>query len=106
MSVQEIIAGFRDRIAANPSKIASLSASYQFNLTGEGGGTYHAVFENGTHDIGEGAVAGARCTVTMSASDFTSLVAGKLNPTTAFMTGKLKIAGDMSLAMKLQTVLS
>jgi putative sterol carrier protein len=42
----------------------------------------------------------------MSATDFAALVAGKLNPTTAFMTGKLKIAGDMSLAMKLQTVLS
>lgn len=106
MSVQEIIAGLKDRIAANPSKIATLNASYQFNLTGEGGGTYHATFENGTYDIGEGPAAVAKCTVTMSANDFVSLVGGKLNPTTAFMTGKLKIAGDMSLAMKLQTVLS
>lgn len=106
MSVQEIIASLRERVAANPSKIASLNASYQFNLTGEDGGTYHASFANGAHDIGEGPAAAANCTVTMSANDFISLVAGKLNPTTAFMTGKLKIAGDMSLALKLQNVLS
>jgi putative sterol carrier protein len=105
MSVPEIIAQLKERIAANPSKIAALKASYQFNLTGEGGGTYHAVFENGTADIGEGPAASAGCIVTISATDFGNLVAGKLNPTTAFMTGKLKIAGDMSLAMKLQTVL-
>lgn len=105
MSVQEIIAQLKERIAANPSKIATLKASYQFNLTGEGGGTYHAVFENGIADIGEGPAASTGCTITMSATDFANLVAGKLNPTTAFMTGKLKIAGDMSLAMKLQTVL-
>jgi putative sterol carrier protein len=105
MSVHEIIAGLKEKIAANPSKIATLNASYQFNLTGEGGGTYHAVFENGSYDIGEGPAAGARCTVTIAAADFAALVAGKLNPTTAFMTGKLKIAGDMSLAMKLQSVL-
>lgn len=106
MSVQEIIAGLREKVAANPSKIATLNASYQFNLTGEGGGTYHATFENGTYDIGEGPAAAAKCTVTMSSNDFIALVSGKLNPTTAFMTGKLKIAGDMSLAMKLQSVLS
>lgn len=105
MSVQEIIANLKEKVAANPGKIANLNASYQFNLTGEGGGTYHATFENGTYDIGEGPAAAAKCTVTISSSDFASLVAGKLNPTTAFMTGKLKIAGDMSLAMKLQSIL-
>lgn len=105
MSVQEIITQLKERIAANPSKIATVKASYQFNLTGEGGGTYHAVFENGTADIGEGPAAAPGCTVTISAADFVNLAAGKLNPTTAFMTGKLKIAGDMSLAMKLATIL-
>ncbi|MGC9053156.1 MAG: SCP2 sterol-binding domain-containing protein [Candidatus Hydrogenedens sp.] len=40
----------------------------------------------------------------MSASDFLDLVAGKLNGQTAFLTGKLKIQGDMTLALKLQSV--
>ena len=40
----------------------------------------------------------------MSASDFVDMTTGKLNPPMAFMSGKLKIAGDMGVAMKLQQV--
>ncbi len=48
----------------------------------------------------------ADCTVTSLFEDFTKLVAGKLDPTTAFMMGKIKIDGDMGVAMKLGTLLS
>jgi putative sterol carrier protein len=41
----------------------------------------------------------------MTASDFVDMINGKLNGQMAFMTGKLKVAGDMGLAMKLQTLL-
>lgn len=47
----------------------------------------------------------ADCTVTISPEDFADLVSGDLNPTTAFMTGKMKIAGDMGAAMALSQVL-
>lgn len=106
MNAREIFDGMKSRVEANPSKVASLKASYQFELTGDGGGTFHANFDNGAYDIGEGPAANAGCTVTMAASDFVALVEGKLNPTSAFMTGKLKLKGDMGLAMKLQSVLS
>jgi putative sterol carrier protein len=105
-TAQEIFNDMKARIEANPAKTASLKASYQFELTGEGGGTYHATFEGGTQDIGVGPAANPGCTVTMAASDFVALVSGKLNPTAAFMGGKLKIKGDMGLAMKLQSILS
>lgn len=105
MSVHALFQQMKEKVAANPDKIANFKGAYQFELTGAGGGTYHAVFDNGAYDIGEGAAANPGCTVTMSADDFMALVGGKLNPTTAFMTGKLKIKGDMGLAMKLQSVL-
>ena len=38
-------------------------------------------------------------------ADFLAIVNGKLNPQMAFMSGKLKIQGDMGLAMKLQQIL-
>ena len=44
----------------------------------------------------------ADTTITISEDDFEQLVAGELNPMTAFMTGKLKVKGDMGAAMKLQ----
>ncbi|MFZ5817256.1 MAG: SCP2 sterol-binding domain-containing protein [Bacillota bacterium] len=106
MTIAEIFATMRDRVAANPAKIATLKASYQFDLAGEGGGTYHASFDNGSFDIGEGAADNPGCTVSMSAADFQAMVEGKLNPTAAFMSGKLKIKGDMGLAMKLQSLIS
>lgn len=104
--VREVFATMKNKVDANPAKVATLSARYQFDLTGEGGGTFHATFDKGSYDIGEGAIENPGCTVTMSAADFLSLVAGKLNPTAAFMGGKLKLKGDMGLAMKLQTILS
>jgi putative sterol carrier protein len=47
----------------------------------------------------------ADCTIKMDFGDFTDLIGGKLDGMTAFMTGKLKIEGDMGVAMKLQSIL-
>lgn len=48
----------------------------------------------------------ADCTLTLSKSDFEAMGRGELDPTMAFMSGKLKIAGDMAVAMKLQPILA
>ena len=48
----------------------------------------------------------ADCTVIVSKDDLEAMTRGDLDPTTAFMTGKLKINGDMSVAMSLQPILS
>jgi len=105
MTIAELLAKLKAELAANPGKIANLKASYQFELTGEGGGTYHAAFDNGTFDIGEGASANPGCTITVSTADFFALLQRKLNPMAAFMAGKLKIKGDMGMAMKLQQLI-
>jgi putative sterol carrier protein len=47
----------------------------------------------------------ADCTIKISKDNFEQLIAGELNPTAAFMTGKIKIAGDMSVAMALSQIL-
>jgi len=48
----------------------------------------------------------ADCTIKMDFSDFADLIEGKLDGMSAFMTGKLKIEGDMGVAMKLKSILS
>ncbi len=48
----------------------------------------------------------ADCTVIVSKDDLVAMTQGELDPTTAFMTGKLKINGDMAVAMALQPILS
>src|SRR5471032_2994567 len=48
----------------------------------------------------------ADCTLKMEFSDFSDLIDRKFDGMTAFMTGKLKIEGDMGVAMKLQSILN
>jgi len=48
----------------------------------------------------------ADCTISVSKDDFISLAGGDLDPMMAFMSGKLKVAGDMSVAMGLQSLFS
>jgi len=100
----EIFEEMSKRIAANPAAIAGLNANFQFELSGEDGGTYHVNVAGGKAEVGPGPTQ-ANVTILMSAADFKSLVAGSLNATQAFMTGRLKIQGDMSLAMRLQSIL-
>jgi putative sterol carrier protein len=47
----------------------------------------------------------ADCTIRMSLSDLEDMIAGDLSPTTAYMTGKIKIEGDMAVAMQLQQLM-
>lgn len=105
MTVAEVFNTMKERLAANPAKVANLKASYLFELTGEGGGTYHATFDNGNYSLGEGPIENPGCAVTMAAADFLGMVSGTLNPAAAFMTGKLKVKGDMGMAMKLQALM-
>ena len=69
------------------------------DLKGEG-----YVHINGTEVTNDNAP--ADCTVIVSKDDLEAMTKGELDPTTAFMTGKLKINGDMSVAMALQPILA
>jgi putative sterol carrier protein len=43
--------------------------------------------------------------MTLNAANFIKMFAGKMNPTTAYMSGKLKIKGDLAMAMKLEKIM-
>lgn len=91
----------------NADKAKKINSTYLFDIGGEGGGKWFADLtkeEGPWISEGEGE---ARCVITVSkGEDWVAIAAGKMNPTSAFMQGKLKVKGDMSLAMKLQTLLS
>ncbi len=81
-----------------------MNSVIQFNLKGEGGGNYYIQIKDGAATVTEGSHGSPNMTMTISASDYVDLITGKLNGQMAFMSGKLKIAGDMGLAMKMQTL--
>lgn len=96
-TVQEFFETLPSR--ADMSKTAGMNNSYAFDI--EGAGQWTVKVEDGAVDVVEGA---GEADVTISASQeiFEKIVAGEQNPTSAYMTGKLKLKGDMGAAMKLQ----
>jgi putative sterol carrier protein len=81
------------------AKAAGLTASYLFEI--DGAGTWKVDVDDGRVSVSEGA-GDADCTITTSEETFMKVVRGEQNATTAYMTGKLKVRGDMGTAMKLQ----
>jgi putative sterol carrier protein len=85
------------------ANLAGMTNSYLFDIEGEG--QWRVVVEDGQLSVTEGG-GDADATITTSSEVFDQIVAGEQNPTTAYMTGKLKIKGDMGAAMKLQKLFS
>jgi len=92
-----IFAGLASR--ADAEKTAGMNNSYLFDI--EGAGQWLVAVEDGAVSVTEGE-GEADTRITTSEDNFLAIVRGEQNPTTAYMTGKLKIKGDMGAAMKLQ----
>lgn len=93
MNVQEIA----DKIKAK-AEGSDFSRSVKFDLGSDG----VIVIDGSSVSTTDAPV---DCTISLSKDDMESLMAGELNPTMAFMQGKLKVEGDMSVAMQLSQVL-
>jgi len=93
MSNEDIIAKINEALAAH----GGMDKSVKFDFGDEGK----------IHIKGKEAVPNdddADCTITVTKDDFVALSKGELDPMGAFMSGKLKVAGDMSVAMSLQSL--
>ena len=96
-TVQEFFETLPSR--ADTSKTAGMSNSYVFDIEGAGQWTVKVV--EGSVSVVQG-IEDADVTISASQEVFEKIVAGEQNPTSAYMTGKLKLKGDMGAAMKLQ----
>ncbi|KAM8803369.1 hydroxysteroid dehydrogenase-like protein 2 [Rhynchonycteris naso] len=87
--------------------VKATQAVYQFELSGEDGGTWFLDLKNKGGNVGYGEPSDqADVVMSMSTDDFVKMFSGKLKPTMAFMSGKLKIKGNMALAIKLEKLMS
>jgi putative sterol carrier protein len=84
---------------ADASKTAGMTNSYLFDI--EGAGKWTVRVEDGKVSVAEGGE-DADAVITTSGETFEKIISGDQNPTSAYMTGKLKVKGDMGAAMKLQ----
>ncbi|HLZ81504.1 MAG TPA: SCP2 sterol-binding domain-containing protein [Ktedonobacteraceae bacterium] len=88
----------------NPAAAAGMTKTLQWNITGDQAGVWAFQIVNGEGKLVPGGVEKPDITFTVKDNDWLSITEGKLDATNAFMTGKLKIAGDMMLAMKVPTL--
>jgi putative sterol carrier protein len=72
-----------------------------YELVGDGGGSWHVDVDDGKVTVTENG-GEADATISASAETFMKIANGEQNPTAAYMSGKLKVKGDMGQAMKLQ----
>ena len=101
-TAREKMAQAARKIEAHPDVASQLGATYKFVLSGEGGGTW--VFRlKDAPSVTEGD-GPADCTVHLAASDYLDLVEGRTQAAALFFKTKLRIEGDMALALKLQAL--
>jgi len=85
----------------SPDRIEGMNNTYVFDI--EGAGTWTVKVADGAVTVTDGAEE-ADCTFSATEETFEKIASGEQNATTAYMTGKLKIKGDMGAAMKLQKI--
>jgi putative sterol carrier protein len=99
MTVKETFEAMPGRF--RPERAQGLKAVIQYDITGPEACTYHVDIADGRCTLGEGGSPQPQLTLTMSGQDWLDMLGGKLSGQVAFMSGKLKHKGDMSLLMRL-----
>jgi putative sterol carrier protein len=97
MEAREFFETLESRVDA--SKTAGVNKSYVFDI--DGAGVWKVDVTDAGVNVTEGGTDGD-VTIRASEDTFRAIASGEQNPTTAYMTGKLKVDGDMSAALKLQ----
>ncbi len=87
--------------AFQPDKAAGVEAIIQYHLTGEEGGDWIIDIANGACKVTPGVAPSPKMTMTADAHEFADILLGRMDGMMAFMQGKLQLAGDLNLAMKL-----
>jgi putative sterol carrier protein len=99
-TAKEFFDGMQENL--DPEKVKGINATYQWDITGAG--KWYAKLSDENIEVGEGEAESPDITITVDEQNWMDIVDGKLNGQMAFLTGKLKIQGDMTLAMKLQNL--
>ena len=92
-SVAGVFARMPDAFDASAAQ--GVAVIFQFEISGPQGGTWRAVIQDGACTVASGAHESPTTTIKMKDQDFLQLIAGQLNPMTAYTSGRLKIKGDL-----------
>lgn len=98
MTVNGFFEGLEPKLNAKPEMFCEMDCLYQFMV---GTFAYNILIKDSKATVTEGEASSPNCTVIISEKDFIDILSGKLNGQMAFFTGRLKVAGDIGMALKL-----
>lgn len=101
-NVKEYFDTLPARFVASAAK--GMNAVFQFELSGDGGGTYYVAVTDGTMTVHEGPAPQPSTTLKMTAENYVKMANGELNGAMAYMKGQLKVSGNVLLAQKMQAI--
>jgi putative sterol carrier protein len=96
-SAKEFFEGLETSV--DPARTAGMTNTYLFEVDGK---QWTVAVDDGAVKVTEGDAGGSDVAITTSEDTFQKIASGEQNPTSAYMTGKIKVKGDMGAAMKLQ----
>jgi putative sterol carrier protein len=102
-SVQEYFDTLDQRFVKSAAK--GVDAVFQFEISGDGGGTWHVVVHDGEMSVGTGAHPKPSAVVASSSEDYVQIANGEMNGLRAVMTRRMRISGNLVMARKMQHML-
>ncbi len=93
------------RIAERPQLVEEIGAVYRFDVEGEEGGSWVIDLKTPPGSVRRGTGEEADCVVAVSQSDLAGIVSGQVDPQSAFLMGRIRVAGNFMLATKLRALL-
>jgi len=102
ITARDVIAGMKDHF--DETAALGVTATVVYQLSGEGGGAWTLRVKDGALEVDEAisSDSAATATISMTAEDFVQVALGNINPMQGFMSGKIKIQGDLLLAQRFQ----
>ncbi len=98
MTIAELFESMPEKFS--PAAAAGVNKTLQWNITGDEPGIWAFQISNGVGRVIPGGVEKPDVTFTTSSKVWLAIAEGKMDSTKAFMTGKLKVSGDLTLAIK------
>lgn len=104
-TLADLMVRIQEIFNANPGPIQGFNAVVQYDVYGDEKSTYQHFFKDGKLTIKEGVTTTPHCTMQLSYDNFKKFVLGKQSGTMALLTGRVRVLGNLSTAMRIETIL-